>query len=170
MKTLLLAVALSISALASGVTKPADYAGTWTLDKNQSKNLPRYYERIQSHKLIITQDERHLNIAVEIGLGQNEPDKMSFNYNLDGSETKTETSIRGPGGLLSVPTVLKAIVKESGGLAITITRDITMPDRRFKAVTTEDWQLSADGKTLTIHKADDTARGKMESDMIFLKG
>lgn len=169
MKLLLIAVILSITALASGVTKPANYSGTWTLDKSQSKNLPRYYERIQSHKLFITQDEQHLKVAVEISLGQNEPDKMNFNYNLDGTETKTETSIRGPGGLMSVPTLLKAVVKDEGRLSITITRDISMPDRTFKAVTTEDWQLSADGKSLTIHKVDDTPRGKMESDMVFVK-
>jgi hypothetical protein len=30
----------------------------------------------------------------------------------------------------------------------------------------EDWNLSADGKILTIHRADDTPRGKMEADMV----
>ena len=170
MKTLFLAAALAITSLAfGGWTKTANYAGTWTLDMKQSKDLPRYYDRVKSHKLIVTQDEKHLNVAVEVDIGQPEPDKFNFLYNLDGDESKTETMIRTPDGPKAVPTTLQAAVAEDGKLRITIRREIQMPDRTLKGVTTEDWELSADAKTLTIHRTDDTPRGKMQSEMIFVK-
>lgn len=169
MKTLFLITALSIAAFSFGGAKPANYSGAWTLDMKQSKNLPKYYERIQSHKLNITQDEKRLNVGVEIGREQHEPEKIDLIYNLDGSETKTEMKLRTQDGLVSVPTTLKAVVKDDGKIEITITREVPMPDKTFKGVTVEDWELSADGKTLTIHKTDNAPWGKMESEMIFLR-
>lgn len=172
MKTLFLAAALAAVSLAfGGGAKPAaNYAGAWTLDKQQSKGLPPYYDRVKSHRLVVTQDEQHLNVAVEVDTGQPEPDRLNFVYNLDGTETKTETMIRTPEGRVNVPTTLKATVGEAGKIQITITRDLQMPGKVFKGVTVEDWELSADGKTLTIHRADDTPRGKMQADMVFLRG
>ncbi|HUQ33214.1 MAG TPA: hypothetical protein VM095_13920 [Pyrinomonadaceae bacterium] len=169
MKTLFLIAVLSITALSFGGAKPADYSGNWTLDMKQSKNLPKYYERIQSHKLNITQDEKLLNVRVEIGREQNEPEKIDLAYNLDGSETKTEMKIRTQDGLLSVPTTLKAVVKDEGKLEIIITREVPMPDKTFKGITVEDWELSVDGKTLTIHKTDTAPWGTMESEMVFVR-
>ena len=49
------------------------------------------------------------------------------------------------------------------------TIEITMPDKTFKEITVEDWELSNDGKTLIIHRTDDTSRGKMQFDMVFVK-
>lgn len=169
MKIIVLALVLLPTSFAYGPVKPANYVGAWTLDMQQSKNLPKFYENVKSHKLFITQDEKHLIVVVEVSLGQGEPDKLNFNYNLDGSESKTETMIRTPNGMVSVPTTLKAVVAGDGKMQITIVREITMPDKTFKGVTVEDWSLSADGKTLTIHRADDTPRGKMQADMVFVK-
>ena len=40
-----------------------------------------------------------------------------------------------------------------------------------RLATVEDWRLGADGKTLNIHRSDETPRGeKFESDMVFVKG
>jgi hypothetical protein len=171
MKRLLFAAALVAATFANVLAKPADYSGAWTLDVKQSKNLPPYYSHIKGHKLSVTQDDKRLRVAVEIDDTQAaEPFRMDFAYTLDGTETKTETQIRTPAGARSVPTTLKAVAAEDGTLRVTITRDIDMPDgAAVKAVTVEDWKLSADAKTLTIHRADDGPRGKTESDMIFVK-
>lgn len=169
MKTIVLVIAMLMASFAFGAAKPANYAGSWTLAMKQSKNLPKYYAEVKSHQLNIRQDDKHLDVAVEIGHPQGEPDKINFMYNLDGSETKTETKIRTQNGLVSVPTILKATVGDNGTLHITIAREIPMGDQTFKGVSVEDWVLSADQKTLTIHRADETPRGKMEADMIFLK-
>jgi hypothetical protein len=171
MKRLLFAAALIAATFVNVLAlKPADYAGAWTLDMKQSKNLPPYYSHIQGHKLSVTHDDKHLRVAVEIDDTQAaEPFRMNFAYTLDGTDTKTETQIRTPAGARSVPTTLKAVAAEDGTLRVTITRDIDMPDgAAVKAVTVEDWKLSADAKTLTIHRNDDGPRGKTEY-MIFVK-
>jgi hypothetical protein len=78
--------------------------------------------------------------------------------------------MRTPSGTRAVPATLKAVVAEDGGLHITITREMRMGEGAFRAVTAEDWRLSPDGKTLNIHRADDTPRGKRESEMVFVRG
>lgn len=171
MRRLLFAAALVAALFTNVLAKPANYAGSWTLDKKQSKNLPPFYSNVESHKLTITQDDKHLRVAVEVSDTERKPFHVDFVYNLDGTETKTETQIRTPEGMRSVPTSLKASASEDGTLHITITREIDMPDgNAVKAVTTEDWQLNPDAKTLTIRRADDTPRGKVEFEMIFVKG
>ncbi|HEX8189375.1 MAG TPA: hypothetical protein VF586_13550 [Pyrinomonadaceae bacterium] len=171
-KNLLFAAGLLAASLAFGAAaKPADYSGAWSLDMKQSKNLPPFYANVQSHKLNITRDDRHLRVAVEIGDGGAEPFKAGFDYSLDGAETKTETQMRTPDGTRSIPTTLKAEVVEGGGLHITITRERPAPDGGSMRLTTvEDWRLGADGKTLNIRRADETPRGKTESDLVFVKG
>lgn len=172
LKNILFGAALLAASLAFGAAaKPANYSGAWSLDMKQSKNLPPFYANVQSHKLNVTQDEKHLRVAVEVGDGGAEPFKTSFDYNLDGTETKTETQMRTPNGTRAVPTTLKAEVVEGGGLHLTITRERATRDGGvMKMLTTEDWHLSADGKTLNLHRTDDTRNGKMESDMVFVKG
>jgi hypothetical protein len=158
--------------LAAGVlanVSAADFSGNWSLDLKQSKNLPPYYANIKSHKLAITQDEKHFNVAVDIDAGRSEPDKFNFIYNLDGSDSKTEVPIRTPNGLLMVPTLLSVKTGTDGKMQITITRDIKLSDKSFKGITIEDWELSKDGKTLTIKRTDELPNGKTTAEMIFLK-
>jgi hypothetical protein len=158
--------------LASGIfagANAADFSGSWSLDMKQSKNLPPFYATIKSHKLAITQGEKQLTVAVDIDAGRGETDKFNFIYNLDGSDSKTETQIRTPNGLTSVPTVLNAKAGTGGMLQITITRSITLPDRSFKGITIEDWELSTDGKILTIKRTDELPNGKVTAELIFLK-
>ena len=173
LKNLIFGAALLAASLAFGAAaKPADYTGAWALDLKQSKNLPPFYSNVQSHKLNVTQDEKHLRVAVEVGDGGAEPFKTSFEYNLDGTETKAETQMRTPAGTRNIPTTLKAEVVEGGCLHLTITRERPTRDGgTMKLTTVEDWRLSADGKTLNIHRSDETPRGeKFESDMVFVKG
>lgn len=169
MKKLILIAVVIFSALTFTFAKPTDFSGNWTLDKAKSKDLPFFYDNVQSHKLAITQSEKTLQVAVEIKDGQPELVKMEFAYNLDGTESKTESKVRTPDGLISVPATLKAESSENGELKITISREIPMPNGTFKSVTIENWKLSADGKTLTIHRADENPGGKLDFEMVFIK-
>ena len=169
MKPFILMVAIAVTSLMAGVAEVANYAGTWTLDMKQSQNLPKFYEGVKSQKLIIRQNERYLDIAVEVDRGQSAPDKMHFLYNLDGTESKTETAIRTPDGMVNLPTTLKAIVGAAGKLQLVIDRAIPSAEKTLKGTTTEDWELSADGHTLTIHRTDETPQGKMQMVMVFVK-
>ena len=173
LKNLLLGAFLLAAATAFGAAeKPADYSGAWSLDMKQSKNLPPFYSNVQSYKLNVTQDEKRLRVAVEISDGGAEPFKANFDYNLDGTETKSEMQMRTPNGTRNVPTTLKAEVVEGGGLRLTITRERPTRDGgSMKLSAVEDWRLGADGKTLTIHRTDEIPRGeKNEADMVFVKG
>lgn len=169
MKNLVFIVALTLLSFTFAFAEPGNYAGNWTLDFKQSKNLPPFYANVKSHKLVITQSEKALNVAVEIDAADDDPLKLSFVYDLGGAETKTESNIKTPDGIKSVPTTLKAEAAANGNLKITISRRIAAPNGAFTGVTVENWELSADGKTLTIHRADETPRGRMEADMIFVK-
>lgn len=149
--------------------KPANYAGGWTLDASKSTGLPPYYAQVKSHKLLVTQTDKQLDVAVTVDAGRAEPDKMSFVYDLTGTETTTETSIRTPMGLVPVPTKLKAVVNADGGVSITILREFPMGGQTIRASTQETWKLSDDGKTLTVHRVDDSPRGQMTADMVFVR-
>lgn len=166
MKIILAAAALTIAAIAA---KPANYAGGWTLDASKSTGLPPYYAQVKSHKLFVTQTDKQLDVAVTVDAGRPELDKMSFVYDLTGVETSTETQIRTPMGMMPVPTKLKAVVNDDGGVTINIAREFAMGGQSIKALTVETWKLSADGKTLNVHRVDDSPRGQSTADMVFVK-
>lgn len=170
MKTLCLIAALLLASSVFAATKTENYTGNWTLDAKQSKNLPPYYAHVRSHKLSIAQDDKRLRVAVQIIREEGAPDQINLAYNLDGTETTTEMLVRTPDGPQSVPATLKATVDAQGRVHITITRQLQMQGQEFKGITTEDWELSSDGKTLTIHRTDEMPRGKMQADMVFVKG
>lgn len=169
MKTLALAAALSLGMLAPPTPKPVNYSGSWTLDKARSTGLPSYYERVRSHRLQIDQRGWRLDVAVAVDIGGATPDTMRFVYAMDGNETRAQTPVRGPNGMTLVPTVMRATVSPDRQVHVTIERDIAMGDRTIHAVTKEDWQLSVDSNTLTIHRTDDTPRGTVQSDMVFAR-
>lgn len=169
MKTLALAAVLSVAAFAPAVPKPVNYSGSWTLDKSRSTGLPPYYERVRSHRLEIDQRGWRLDVAVSVDIGGATPDTMRFVYAMDGKETRAQTPVRGPNGMMQVPTVMHATVSPDRQVHITIERDIAMNGTTFHAVSKEDWRLSADGRTLSIHRTDDTPRGTMQSDMVFAR-
>ena len=170
MRKILLAALLLAPTVLFAASPATTFAGKWTLDQNQSQNLPRYYMNVTAHMLDVTQTAKDLKVGVEIHSTQHDTDKMSFDYPMDGNETKTETWVRTPDGPKAVPTVLKAEPQEDGTLRITISRELPMPNGEvIKGVTVETWELAKDGKTLKIHRADDSKRGKMEFDMTFVR-
>jgi hypothetical protein len=144
------------------------YSGHWTLDRAQSKDLAPWYSRIKSHELDISQTDAKLDVIVTITSDQPAPERFEFHYLLDGTETHTETSIRTPEGLLSVPTTLRAATQHDGSLYITISRDLPFGDGA-KGVTVETWTLKPGEGTLLIHRADDSPMGKRESDLVFVQ-
>ena len=169
MKSLALALALSLAPLAPSAPKPVNYSGSWTLDKARSKGLPPFYDQVRSQRLEIAQRGWHLDVGVVVDVGGAAPDTMRFVYTINGAETRTLTAVRGAGGMMQVPTVLRAVASADRQVHLTIERDIAIGDRSFHAVSKEDWQLSANGDTLTVHRADDTPRGTMQSDMVFTR-
>lgn len=169
MKKLVAVIFILFAAGVFAFGKPADYSGNWTLDVKQSKNLPPFYSNIKSHKLSIMQNEKLLNVAVEIAEADGEPRKVNLTYNLDGSEMKSEAIIRTQNGQIKVPTSAKVTVAADGKIRISIVRILPENNSSIFGTTIEDWQLSKDGKTLKIHRTNETPNGTLESEMIFVK-
>ena len=161
----LLAVALLLPLHAHA----ANYAGQWTLDRAQSKDLPPFYEDVQSHSMQIRQTDKQLILAIEItSASSDEPAHFDFTYTLDGVPVKTETDVRTPNGMVSVPTTLTAKPASNGDLEITIERELpTRGGEPMKGTTFEKWRLQEDGKTLVIDRVDEMRRGTTSSTLIF---
>ena len=98
------------------------------------------------------------------GMGMGMP--MSVTYQLDGKETTSESS-----GARPFLSTFKAEWKDDGkALELTSVRKFTNRDGEQRSSTSKErWELSADGKTLTINRASETPRGEMKSTLAFNK-
>ena len=87
----------------------------------------------------------------------------STTYKLDGSETTAE-AMGGRGGT----SPLKAEWKDGGkSLELKRVSKFNFQGTDVTATTTEDWSLSADGKTLTIKRSSESPRGSQTSTLVF---
>src|SRR5262245_12022411 len=96
-------------------------------------------------------------------------------YALDGNETVIQMEARegdaNQPGQLGGNLVAKASWKNSGKiLELQYTRQLKTPDGNERSVTSKDrWELSNDGKTLTIKRVVETPRGTHEIKLLFIK-
>ena len=132
--------------------------------------LARFYEEVQSHSMQIQQTDKQLILAIDITSASREPAHFDFTYTLDGVPVKTETQVRTPNGMVSVPTTLTAKSAANGDLEITIERELpTRGGESMKGTTFEKWRLQEDGKTLVIDRVDEMRRGTTSSTLIFIR-
>ncbi len=174
MKTLLLAVLLGTAAMAplpSVPVAPPDFSGVGTLDRAQSPDLPPMYANVRSQRLTVQQSAAQLVVDVEIDAGGAAPERFNFVYSLDGTETTATTRIRTQDGMVDVPARLRATPDERGHLHITITRQLPLRGQTVTVTGTEEWELSPDGRTLVVHRAEQLRNGsEMRFDMVFVRG
>lgn len=167
--------------LAVHAAAPANFAGTWTLDKSKSQGLNPRQQNADSVSLVITQTDKEITLEEKItggnppaggqpggppgggggggrGMGMGGP----RTYNLDGSETSTENE-RGK-------TVRKATVS-SDGKTIELSSKSTFqgPNGEITLNSNDKLQLSADGKVLTINRHSESPRGAQDSTLVFNK-
>jgi hypothetical protein len=179
----LLAGVLSASAAA-----PANFAGTWALDKVKSEGLTPQTAAVVSLTLTVTQDAQQIAVESKAemppsaaaggpGPGVGTPPGVgrgrgmgigafpqNASYKLDGTETTADN----PGGRGT--TTFKAVWKD-GGKTLELTRVLkaNFGGNDVTITTTEDWSLSADGKTLTIKRTNESPRGTQSSTLVFNK-
>ncbi|MFL6332930.1 MAG: hypothetical protein ACJ754_06245 [Pyrinomonadaceae bacterium] len=179
-----LACALLVNALAAPAAQTS-FAGTWVLNKSKSADLPPQWSNLESLTLTVTQDGQQIVVASETkmaadanagggggggmggggGRGRMGGYPPSTTYKLDGSETTAE-AMGGRGGT----STLKAEWKD-GGKSLELKRisKFNFQGNDVTATTTEDWSLSADGKTLTIKRSSESPRGSQTSTLVFDK-
>jgi hypothetical protein len=172
MKLLLLAALLSSFAPAVSPAlpvSPPDYSGSWTLDKARSPDLPPMYANVREQRLTVVQDDARLVVDVEMDTGAAEPERFNSVYSLQGEETSTTMWIRTPDGRIEAPARLRARLGDDGRLHITITRELVMRGETVHATGTEAWALSADGRTLTVHRHEQLRGREMRFNMVFTR-
>ena len=138
----------------------ADFSGEWTLNEDKSEIGESRYG--PSKTLKITQVENSLVIASTRVGRDGETRKIRDEYTLDGEEKLTENE-RGT-------TKTKASWSADGNtLSLYSYRKMTRDDQTFEITTDETWELSSDGRTLTINSSRSTPRGEMSSVLVYNK-
>lgn len=167
--------ALLIGVFAVGAAqKGVNFAGTWELDKAKSKLPEMMANNLTSLTWTVTQTDAELKIEPKaemaqggggggrgMGMGGNQPQT----YKLDGSETTSDLTGRMTGKITR-----KA--KWAGEGKILELSSVTNADfngNTFTSTTTEHWELADEGKTLKVHRKQETPRGEVESTMVFNK-
>lgn len=182
-KLLFLTAAVCLLAVAAfAQDKKADYSGTWSLDVSKSK-LDERARSIESMTMTVAQTETEISVTTEtkraappadapqggrpgggMGRGGFGCGDGKTVYRLDGKETRAE--IDGPNG--KMPLALKANSDE-GKLHLSRTSSFNGPMGEISITTKEPWELSAEGKTLTVNREQTTPRGTNSSTMVFAK-
>jgi hypothetical protein len=179
-------------ALAVHAAPPANFAGTWTLDKSKSQGLNQRQQNAESVSWVITQTEKDITIDEKMtggtppaggppaagapaggapaggaraggqGGGQGRGMGGPRTFNLDGSETSTDT---GRGKVVRKATV------SADGKTIELSSKATFqgPEGEITTTSSDKLQLSADGKVLTVNRHSESPRGTQDSTLVFNK-
>ena len=176
MRKILFAISLLATltfALAVSAAAPANFAGTWELDKTKSQGLSRGMQGADSVQWIITQDAKTISIDTKItggdmaggggGGGRGPGGAMGpRSYNLDGSETSGEMG----------PSKFTRKAKwSSDGATLELSQNSTFngPNGEVTSTSTDKLQLSGDGKVLTATRHSESPRGPQDSTLVFNK-
>lgn len=149
----LLCVMVMVS-LASPAALPS-YAGTWVLDTTKSTGLPPNMANAGSIEMVVTQDSKQLK--VKLGPGQEVP------YNLDGSKAKVQMA--GRNGSTAEATVY--LENKGDKTVLHSEREINVQGNPVTIKVTETWEISKDGKSLTVNRTIDSPRGSQNMTLIF---
>jgi hypothetical protein len=163
--------------LAVHAAAPANFGGTWTLDKSKSQGLNPRQQNAESVSWVITQTEKEITIE-EKTTGGNPPSGAPGGggggrgmgggfggprtFNLDGSETSSENE-RGK-------TLRKATLSSDGKtLELSSKSTFNGPNGEMTLTSNDKLQLSADGKVLTVTRHSESPRGPQDSTLVFNK-
>lgn len=141
-----------------------DFSGTWALDKAKSEGLQGRMADLDQ-TWVVTQDAKTFTVETTITGGDQQRPPQKRTYNLDGSETTMDVTGRMPG-----KATMKA--KWQGDGKILELSQVTKANFQGNDVTitsTEHWELADGGKTLKVHRTQESPRGTQESKLTFTK-
>lgn len=168
-----------VLAMAVHAAAPANFAGTWTLDKSKSQGLSGRMQNAESVSWVITQTDKELTIEEKVtggnppngggtgqGGGQGRGMGGGFGgprtFKLDGSETA--------GDMGRAKFVRKATLSSDGKtLELTTKTTFQGPDGEVTSNSNDKLTLSGDGKTLTVTRHSESPRGNQDSTLVFNK-
>ena len=143
---------------------PTNFAGTWALDKAKSEGLQGRMANVDQ-TWVVTQDAKTINIEASYSGSEQPMPSQKRSFNLDGSETTQEMTGRMPG-----KAALKAKWQGDGKiLELSSVFKGSAQGQDFTATTTEHWELADGGKTLKVHRSQESPRGTNETKLTFTK-
>ena len=142
---------------------PANFAGTWALDKAKSEGLQGQMANLDQTWVVI-QDAKTFTVEASFSGGEQPRPPQKRTYNLDGSETTQEMTGRMPG-----KAALKAKWQGDSVLELSSVLKTNVQGNDVTITTTEHWELADGGKTLKVHRTQETPRGKQETKLTFAK-
>lgn len=167
-----LIAAFGLAVLAASAAAPANFAGTWNLDKTKSQGLDPRMQSVDSVTWVITQDDKTISIESKVvggqppaGGGGGRGPAGPRSYNLDGKEVTAEA-----GGQTGGSNTTKATWSSDGAtLELSSVRTGSFNGNDFKATSTDKLSLSGDGKVLTVNRHSESPRGTQDSTLVFNK-
>jgi hypothetical protein len=176
-------MALVLAVLAASAAAPANFAGSWALDKAKSQGLDPRMQNAESVQWVITQDDKKISIEPKVVAGQPPAGAPPAggppaggggggrgpggprSFNLDGKEATTEA-----GGQMGGTSTTKATWSSDGKtLELVSVRTGNRDGTEFKFTTTEKLTLSDDGKVLTVQRHSEGPRGPQDATLVFNK-
>ena len=162
--------------LAASAAAPANFAGTWELDKSKSQGLSRGMQGADSVQWIITQDGKQIAVDTKItggdmaaggGGGGGRPGGGAMgprSYNLDGTETNVD---------MGQGKATRKATWSSDGQTLELWQKSTFTGQdgtERTSTSTDKLQLSGDGKVLTVNRHSEGGRGgPQDSTLVFNK-
>ena len=173
MKRILFVSVLGVFVLGLTVAMAAaeNFSGTWALDYSKSQGLPENAPKDMTWTVSQTDKELVIERPGQPGRGgaggaaTPAPAPYKAVYKLDGTETAEETPGPRPGKLTRKAKWL------AGGktLELNDVRNVNVQGNDVTITTTEHWELTDGGKTLKVHRKQESPQGARETTFILNK-
>lgn len=171
-----IALVFALTLTASAQKAPADFSGKWTLDMSKSKVSDNERAAIESQTLTVTQSAADIKVetatkrVAPAGAPAGSPDggRMGAGASAATYPFGKETTVEQQRGQMTIPVTYGS--KWDGAKLITW-NSMTMntPNGESKRSTKEVWEMSADGKTLTVTRENNGPQGAMSSTRVYTK-
>jgi hypothetical protein len=174
-----LITAFGLAVLAVSAAAPANFAGTWNLDKTKSQGLDPRMQNAESITWTITQDDKTISIDSKVtggqppaggpggggGMGGRRGPSGPRSFSLDGKEMTAEAV-----GQMGGSNTTKGTWSSDGAiLELSSARTGNRDGQDFKFTTIDKLSLSSDGKVLTVLRHSEGPRGPQDSTLVFNK-
>jgi hypothetical protein len=175
-RNLVLAAIFSLFLLAvSTSAQTADFSGTWSLDVSRSKLGDRNMIAEQTLTVVQTAKDITVTPATKRTAPPDAAGGGGARGGMGGGDTKSTFTLDGKGKDVTVdsprgPSTATLTGKSEGGkLNLTTSRSFDGPNGPMTMSSKETWELSSDGKTLTITTERTTPRGTDSTTKVFTK-
>ncbi len=161
-KVILLAAAFWLLILPAISAAPANFDGTWKLNREKSQGLPGVLPGAEFY-LVVNQDEKRIHVEQKIRIRGREQPSQELVWNLDGSESTAEVS-RPMAGTMNLKARWNEAAKSLELLSSMKGEDL---GKTVNLTTREVWELLNSGKSLRITRTRTGLEKKQVSTLVY---